>query len=77
MLLHILIISYILFFYRNFELIFLMYATEEGPHMWPKLLPYFLRFFFFLSLQLIIFNAKTKRIQNNKLNKNSMNFGSR
>ena len=37
----------------------LIYGTEEGPHMWPRRLPYFLRF---LYLPLIIFNVKIKRI---------------
>ena len=53
---------------------FIIHSTEEGPHMWPKRLPYFLRF---LYLPLItIFNVKMKSLplcQNNKMNKNSLN----
>ena len=30
---------------KKFKTNFIIYGTEEGPHMWPKRLPYFLRFF--------------------------------
>ena len=47
--------------------------------MWPKCLPYFLRFLYIVSA-IDNLNVKIKRIltqcQNNIMNKNSMNLGS-
>ena len=72
----ILIISYILIFKWNFEII-LIYGTEEGPHMWPKRLPYFLRFFISAIDNFSCENKKNlTQCKNNKMNKNSVNFES-
>ena len=43
-----LIVSYILMFYRNFELIFEFMALKRAPHMWPKRLPFFLFVHFYI-----------------------------
>ena len=56
----------------KFLINFFIYGIEEGPHMWPKPLPYFLRFCLIFAIN--NFQSENKKnlilCQNNKMNKN-------